>query len=654
MHWLHPQFLLIGLLIGLPILLHFLRKKPREMRPFPSLRFVLPSVLEHRRQHRILRWLVLAARCALILGFAAAFARPFKASPPDPFARAVIIAVDNSFSMQTKGRWEALRKWADQTIGSLGPGDRAGLLLMGPTPTWAVPLSENTGEVLAALRNLQPGYESVRYGPSLTLAAETLAHTPALVKAVVWMGDEQAGSWREVDFSKPLPPGINLIFPPAQPVPARQAAITGVISHPASIEVQIRLFSPARERRQVTITANGKATTQTVDLDAKKPASISLPLEPGVADWVRVALDPDDCPADDTAWVATRSELALSVILPSAPEPDFLRQAIAATEQKGLQALKIQPPEDAPWPLDAIAVVRGNEVLRPPLLNRLNAFLNAGGAAWVAFDGSLEQLAWLKTRGITASPIQGKPHLSRLDIDHPVFSALAESSLMPLLEPEFSGGYGLSGEGLSPLARWSEPAGSTVAIAETGHMVVSGFGLSRTASSLPISSAFVPLVHQILTYLGQAETSTHDSHLVVGHSVELPPQPGTWAAVDAPGFPGEPTEVNGSVVPPQPGLYRFTPGAANAKATPQPSAAGARLYAVNVADEESDLTPMKDAPWQKLQNHDPAPPPEASQSAQFRETEGNARKNANAWWWLAFAALVLLAAETALSNRTAL
>lgn len=650
MNWLLPGFLAAGLLTGLPILLHLLRKKPVERIPFPSLRFVTPSVLETRKLSQIMRWIVLALRCAIILGLAFAFARPFWSEPINPSSRAVVIAVDNSFSMQAGERWNTLRTWAENQLGNIAQGDRGGVLLMHPSPTWLVPLTDNIDAVKDAFHNLQPGFEGTHYRPPLILASEALAQAPVSHRSLIWMGDEQRAGWQDVDFSQPLSAGVTLAFPPAQKAPARQAAITAVVCHASSIEVHIRQFAPAHDKRTLSVFANGQLVSkQPVELDSHKQLSLPIAVTPGT-EWMQVSLDSDDCPADDSGYAVTNPNAALSVILPAAREPDFLQQALAASHQNNLLALRSLPPSDTAWPMDSVAVLRGKEVFSPPLLDRLNAFVNAGGAAWVILDGSREQIAWLKARGITATESHARRHLRGLDMEHPVFAAFADSSLMPLLDPEFANGFNLGGEGLAPLAQWTD---QSTAIAESGHLVITGFDLSRAASPLPLSPAFVPLVHQTIAFLGQAGDQQSGDYRV-GRPIELPKQPGTWTAVASP-RPQEPLAVNGSVTPTQPGIYRFEPGmqektgkAPTANATPAPG--NTHLYAVGVPEEESDLTPWPDDRWKQLENRAPAPPPTVKASVDIHASS----QKSNIWWWLILMAAVLLTLETLAANRTAL
>src|ERR1017187_2616588 len=257
MNWLFPGFLAGAVLIGVPIVLHLLRRKPRDIFRFPSLRFLGESALRDTRRNQLLRWLTLLLRCLAIVLLCAAFARPFWGQAPSSTRRAMVIALDNSMSQQARGRWEETLRWSRNQLAELNPDDEAALLLMEPEPTWLVPMTDDLSRIRAALAAVQPGYDKTRYAHPLRMAGDALAKTAAGTKILAWAADEQRAGWRGTDLGEKLPPGGRFRFLGSAPVPQRQSAVISVHQSAAaknSLDIVIRQFQPTMpDARQLTI-----------------------------------------------------------------------------------------------------------------------------------------------------------------------------------------------------------------------------------------------------------------------------------------------------------------------------------------------------------------------------------------------------------------
>ena len=261
MNWLFPGFLAGASLIALPVILHFLRRRQTAIVRFPSLRFLGETAMRDTRRHQLLRWLTLLLRCLAIALIVGAFARPFWLGAAASHRQLMVVAVDNSMSMQTAGRWENLQTWAFKQLDELNPGDQAAVLVMNPAPVWLVPLSDDLDRVRAALKNLRPGYEKTRYAGALKMAGATLELHPGATKTLVWMADEQRAGWRSVDFAQTLPPGVKIRFAESAPEPGHQAAITSLqwsLDKPGLV-ANVRLFAPLQDRRRITVSAGGRS-----------------------------------------------------------------------------------------------------------------------------------------------------------------------------------------------------------------------------------------------------------------------------------------------------------------------------------------------------------------------------------------------------------
>ena len=654
MNLLLPIFLGAATLIGLPILLHLLRRKPTVQVIFPTLQFLGPAAVRETRRHRLRRWLTLLLRCLIVLLICLAFSRPYWTTDDSGSGRAVVVAVDNSYSMQTKGRWEKLRGWASAQLASLGSGDRAGLLLMNPTPRWLVPMTDKLDAVRSTLASLPPGYETTRYEPVLRLVGDTLAQTSASKRSLVWMADEQQLGWQSVNFGTPLPANVDLVMPPVVDPPARQASIAKVSwttadQNPA-LHVEVRQYTPAQDTRQLTVSAGGNVLArQTISLSVEQSTGVDVPLsglDPAKAQGITVALDPDDLPTDDTFYTVHDPGDATKVYLTALPgdeDFDFLRHAIDATKQITAAPLQASDLPDADWPLNGVVLVRGDAPFQAPLVARLNAFLQAGGTAWFFLDGSSAQIDWMKTHHVDLRQIEPSSdnplHLSNWDTTHPSLAPLAQGSLIGLLDVEFYHGVALDGLSATPLATWDDGSPALAEVNADGmRFLACGFGLGRNFTDWSAQGSFVPFVHASLVWLMRQQHNADDRR--VGDAVLLPGD-GTWQCVEGPGATDMST-VSGSVRPQTPGLYQFT------------SNGQSHLYAVNVKSDESDPAPWPTpADFAQLTHPGDHPIAVASVAAPLLTGE-DAENHQRVWWWLLVLAVILILAELRLSNRTSL
>ena len=645
MNWLFPGFLAGTVLIGLPVVLHLLRRKPRDLVRFPSLRFLGESAQRDTRRNQLLRWLTLLLRCLAIALLCAAFARPFWGKSPAATRRALVIALDNSMSLQARGRWDETRRWSLSQLDELAAGDQAAVLLMEPDPVWLVPMTDDLGRVRTALSSVKPGYDQTRYARPLRMAGDLLAKTAAATKTLAWAADEQRAGWRGTDLAQTLPPGVNFRFMGAMPAPERQAAIIAMhrpTDGKNGLVVTIRQYQPTPDHRALTVSAGERQiAAQSVALHAGDN-QVSVPCDwPAKTPGLRVALDPDDLPADDTAWIAAPVDTTNIVFLDAATETDFLAHALRATQKMEGKGCLPEPLPDAPWPAGPAVVLRNEASFHDAALQRLNRFYEAGGAVWIFVDGSAAQRDWLQQHGVqvTARPTPDEPwHLRDWDPAHPALAAFAGQSLLPLLEVDFYRGFNVAGEALAPVANWPD---GKMAVAEEDNgahrLFVTGFPLDRAATDWPAQPSFVPFAHCAVRWLGSFKETRTDWR--VGDTITMPEDQGTWRALDSP-VPQPERAVSGSVRPEAPGLYEFS------------GRAGTRIFAVNTPVEESDLSPWPNP--NQLAALESVAPPVANQHrpAALPVAWAIAENRQRLWWWLLLAGAGVLMLELTLANRT--
>ena len=214
MSFLAPLFLLGGLLVALPIVLHLTRRR-REPVPFPS--FLLLQVTSatarfKRRRFRNIPLLIL--RCLALLLLAAGFAEPvlrggaFAGGGDAALDRAILL--DRSLSMTVGNRMEAALEAAREELDGLGRNDRGIVVAFDGR---AAALTELTGDRAAlapALAGVAPGGGGTSYAPALGLAGRLLPETAGRRREVVLISDLQRSGFEDGRPQPSVPPGVEL------------------------------------------------------------------------------------------------------------------------------------------------------------------------------------------------------------------------------------------------------------------------------------------------------------------------------------------------------------------------------------------------------------------------------------------------------------
>ncbi|MFT3869182.1 MAG: BatA domain-containing protein [Nibricoccus sp.] len=659
MNLLLPVFLGAAALVGLPIVMHLLRLQSRIRIPFPSLQFLGGSALRDSRRHSLWRWLTLLLRCLFILLVALAFSRPFWPLEHSATSRAIVVVVDNSYSMQAAGRIAAVEAWLKPGLESLRPPDELGVLMLHPSPQWIAPLSADIDAGLRALSQFPKAYSTTHYRAGLELAATALSTTSTRQKEIILAGDQQRLGWSDVRFDRQFPPGVKLLTAPMAKNPDRQAAITSVnafrnAKNELELEAVVLGYASEIFERTLTFYRNdeqlGKVTCRIGGRIPQVVRAAYAVTDPSGTQIIRAELDPDELTVDDVAYAvlpAGDDRRAMMAPGSSTGTVDYLALALNAAQGGKLTHFQIDAMvfSGQPWPISSVALLRGSAPFSGNAERALDEFLLAGGSAWLICDGSPEQTAWLKKRGIDLAPVRasaGGLKLRDLALEHPLFAAFEGQSLAPLLEPAFRRGWAIGGPSVEPLARWPD---RSVAIAEVstglGRILITGFGATREDSDLPLSAAYLPLVHQAVFWLAENKLVAPDSGRV-GETLALPGK-GTWRPVVSPMAVGAST-VDGFVVPEAPGIYEYDDGVRK------------RWYAINLETSESDLSPWPTpADFASLVSKEPAKPePTANATSKTSQPVIDARlvDERHAWWWLIAVSLVLLVLELMLSNRT--
>jgi hypothetical protein len=183
MHFKHPEIFYFLFLLIVPILVHLFQLRRFKKEYFTNVRFLKALSIQTRKSSKIKKWLLLVCRLSILACIIFAFAQPFFESKDSKNANnELYIILDNSFSMQAKGKKGELLKRAVQELLEETPENVNFSLLTNSENYWNTDIKS----VRSALQNLKYSATSFQLG---TIMAKVKAHKSAFKKDIVIITD---------------------------------------------------------------------------------------------------------------------------------------------------------------------------------------------------------------------------------------------------------------------------------------------------------------------------------------------------------------------------------------------------------------------------------------------------------------------------------
>jgi hypothetical protein len=685
MSFLAPLFLLGLAAIAVPIYVHLIQRERKDIIEFPSLMFIRRIPYQSVERRRIHNWWLLALRLAALALIVAAFARPFftidsiVSAATASGSREVVILLDRSASMGYGDHWARAQAEARRIVSDLGGDDRATLVLFDRGAEEAVRATSDRGSLMAAIEAASVSSDATRFAPALRLAQSLLSRSDRSRLEAFLITDFQRSGWQQQE-EIPLPEGATITPVSVADVETAGLAVT-------SVAFDREAFSG---QQRVTVTAGltsrgGDPVRQNVQLeiDGRVVGTREISLEPFTSG--SVVFDPVTVAEANVRGVVRAGTDKLSkdndfyfVLSPSRPVSVLIVEADGADRGASLYVstvlrLGATPPfQSEVIPASAVSsstlegralvIVNDASSLSTASANALAAFVERGGGLFIALgDRTPVSGAWPLLPGTLGATVDRLAlrggTLGFLDYSHPVLDDFKDPRTGNFANMRF-----LKYRTLTPgpadkiLARYDDGAAALVE-RKVGNGLVLAFTSTLDASwnDMPRHGMFLPLMHEIVTYLSRYEEPRSwqtvgrmlDISAPVGAIVrqgEASTRLGTSAVVVAPS--GQQSTLGQSGAPSieltEQGFYSVRLAGSGDR---RPFA-----IAVNLDPAESDLSALAPSDFLASVTSQAA----VTQPGQSLEPEEirpvDIEKEQGVWWYLLMAGLLLLLAESILSN----
>jgi Mg-chelatase subunit ChlD len=657
--------------LAIPVLLHLTQREKKQIIRFPSLMFVRRIPYQSVRRRKIQHWLLLLVRVTALALIIFAFARPFIRQSDLPIvagsgARELVVLLDTSYSMGFGDRWERARAAAYDQIKRMSGTDRSSVVYFSSGAEIAVRASMDRSPLSAAVAAAKPGSGATRYAPALKVAGSIIAESTLPRREVVLISDFQRNGWRGEEGIR-LPQGTVLTpVPIAGSDDQNNVSVTAVSMARSTFSDQERVTVTAGLTNRSTRPVSGN--TLTLDVNGIKHASKPVQLEAGASSSVEfepvlvgrqnmkatVTLSPDALAADNTFnfVISPTQPVRITVVERGSGSGLYLARALAVSEAPRFEAVtrQIETLSDDDLRRSA-AVVLNDVAIQPSQARRLQRYVEQGGGLFVA---AAERANWPQEVDILPGSIEGPVDRTRgdaarvgaLEYSHPVFEPFrAPRSGNFSTVPVYQYRKVTPAKDAQVLAKFD---GTAPAVLErrvgNGRVLLWASALDKSWSELPQRGVYVPFIHQALRHL--ASYTEPRPWLNVGQvldaSVAALRNDAAQRIVLTPSGKRVPLEDEGSEVMEltEQGFYELR---ARDKET--------IVVAANVDSAEGDLSPMdpKEIAVAAVGGGDPA----GGKGSGTPLTPEAQERSQRLWWYLLLGGLLLLGADTLMSNRLA-
>lgn len=564
LNFLNPAYLAALGLGAIPILIHLIRRRKVRIIPWAAWDFLDRSHRVHRKRFRIEQILLLLLRILIVCIVVLAFCRPVlrlrgMATAPDARIHALIV-LDNSYSMgyrtKTGTSFERARQAAASLFkGVLKGGDTVQVVLASERPEALIrEPTYNLQQAASAIASASLGDRGTDYAAAAAFCLRLLQQVRNPAREVYWFTDSQrsgfdarrrgdAAVWAALDRA------ARITWVDVGEA-GRTNASVGTPSFSRDLilrSVPVRISAPvhnysgtARPGVLLHLEVDGRRVASTrVDLPAHGSARANFVYmfdTPGMHVG-SIRLDQHDAlPRDDAAWFAARVWPRVSVLVidgypsqdPVRDEAFYLTTALApAGPSMGAGAgitASVQPePGLRKVNLSSydLVIVAGLEALSPADARLLAGFARQGGGLLLfpgrngsqgPASGVFQQEGVLPARIGPRRTLSGDASVSldAASLSGSALQAFRDTSQIDIGSGRFTG-YNELTPAAAPdvrvVARFSDGQPALVERqAGQGRAMLAAFSAGTYQSSLPYKAAYVPLVHQLASYLAASRS----------------------------------------------------------------------------------------------------------------------------------------------------
>jgi len=514
MHFKHPEILYFLFLLIVPILVHLFQLRRFKISYFSNVRFLKELSIQTRKSSKIKKRLLLAARLLLLTSIILAFAQPFfEAKDSKNASNEMYIVLDNSFSMQAKGKKGELLKRAVQELLENTPETAQFSLLTNTENFWNTDIKSSK----SALQNLK--YSATPFELS-SIMAKIKAHKSAHKKDVVIITDAVGLAEKDIknidSEEKPY-----FIIPEAEQknnVSIDSVYINQTLENFYEIGINLSAYGDDFKPVSTALYNQNKLIAKTIiNFDSKKKKiNFTIPKE---AFHGYVAIEDNGLTYDNKLYFSISKAKKTNVISIGEPEKSNFLSRIYTSSEFNYNNYSISNLDYNS--LDKQNTIILNELSEVPqaLQTTLKSFVSKGGNLVVipSDKSSISNLnSFLANFGkVQLSNLKTESKLiTKINFDHPLFSGVFENKITNFQYPKTNSSFDVSSQYPAVLSYEDQSVFVTMIPNPVSGVSVFSAPINSINSNFQQSPVVVPLFYK----MGQNNQKTGINALTIGNN----------------------------------------------------------------------------------------------------------------------------------------
>ncbi|GLB51891.1 membrane protein [Neptunitalea chrysea] len=498
MQFKHPELFWALLLLIIPILIHLFQLRRFQKVWFTNVAFLSKIKLQTRKSEKLKKWVILLTRLLALAAIIFAFTEPYfidKNAAIHTLEKETVIYLDNSFSMQAKGKKGPLFERAVLDILS-NIDSKSTFTLYTNDKTFK---DTNVSNVRNTLTTLPYSNFQLDYNQAYLKGLSFFTNKVNTEKHFIFISDFQV-----------KPKGSNLIQDPKvknhfvqltpenlQNISINTIRISKREAGNIELASEISSLEPV-DNITVSLTNNNQVIGKTaISLDSDKPseAIFTIPEQTDFNGYI--SLKDENLSYDNSLYFSLQKPKKINILTITDGSSDFLKRLYEKDEEFNYEEQQIDQLDFNSLTKQNLIILNQLDDLSSGLITTLQTFVKNGGHIMVIPSSTISSNAYnqlLHTTGIRFGEIfTQKKYITTIKFEHPLYADVFEKSVTNFQYPSINSYYSIQG-GTAALTLENENSFLTTS---KGYFVFSAPINQENSNFTELRDLFVPTLYNI-------------------------------------------------------------------------------------------------------------------------------------------------------------